>query len=184
MPSFGRKRCWGAGAMVGVFAVGLCLGACTGDPEVLSGFHSVMGVNGRFRERPHRGVDLRAAENERVHAADAGTVISINADLSVGYTVMIQHPQRRLCTVYAHLKSVAVREGQEVRRGDVVGVVGLFPRSAGVLHLHFGTILDPCIRAWSGWIDPMSLRPSCDQTAGTFLRPVGCGRDTIDRRHR
>ncbi|BDG61758.1 M23 family metallopeptidase [Caldinitratiruptor microaerophilus] len=73
--------------------------------------------------RLHAGVDLAAAEGDPVRAAAAGTVASTGADPLLGMTVTIDHGDGRT-TRYAGLGTVAVRRGDPVRRGQVIGNVG------------------------------------------------------------
>ena len=59
---------------------------------------------------------------------------------------MIQH-KYEFSTYYAHLNSINVKLGQEVKRGDVVGILGNSGKSTGP-HLHYeirvhGTPIDP-----------------------------------------
>jgi murein DD-endopeptidase MepM/ murein hydrolase activator NlpD len=44
-------------------------------------------------------------------------------------------------TSYAHLSKAAVKEGVQVKRGDVIGYVGNTGRSTGA-HLHYGVIVN------------------------------------------
>ena len=73
-------------------------------------------------------------------AADGGTVIQASTGWNGGYgnVVKIQH-SNGLVTVYAHLKSINVVSGQQVTRGQTIGLVGSTGRSTGP-HLHFEVI--------------------------------------------
>lgn len=92
---------------------------------------------------PHGGIDIAAATGTPVRAADGG-VVSIagtRAD-SASYGVFVRlHHGTRYRTLYAHLSSVAVKPGQTVAEGQVIGYVGSTGRSSGP-HLHFEVRLD------------------------------------------
>lgn len=117
-------------------------------PGYRSGFRSpaegrVSGVFGSQRvlngepRAPHAGVDVAAPEGSPVAAAADGVVSLAHPDMFfTGVTVMIDHGHG-LASVYAHLKDAAVREGQAVRQGEVIGSVGATGRATGP-HLHWG----------------------------------------------
>lgn len=101
-------------------------------------------ITGPFGERTdpfngegafHNGVDISASLGEPVIAPAEGVVVF--ADLMSGYgrTIMIDHGHG-ISTRYGHLASFAVVSGQQVRRGDTIGYVGLSGRSTGP-HLHY-----------------------------------------------
>ena len=71
-------------------------------------------------------------------AADGGTVIHAGWYYDYGYTVKIQHADG-VETLYAHLQSLKVVTGQQVSRGQTVGLIGSSGRSTGP-HLHFEVI--------------------------------------------
>jgi len=73
-------------------------------------------------------------------AADGGTVIQASTGWNGGYgnVVKIQH-SNGLITVYAHLLSIKVVKGQQVSRGQTIGLIGNTGRSFGP-HLHFEVI--------------------------------------------
>ena len=71
-------------------------------------------------------------------AADGGTVIHAGWYYDYGYTVKIQHANG-LVTLYAHLQTVKVVKGQQVSRGQTIGLIGSTGRSTGP-HLHFEVI--------------------------------------------
>ena len=89
----------------------------------------------------HSGIDIKAPEGTAVFAAENGTV-HIPAFRSEGYGnhIRIDHGGG-FVTLYGHLSSIAVTEGQTVTKGDVIGYVGSTGRSTGA-HLHFETIYD------------------------------------------
>jgi murein DD-endopeptidase MepM/ murein hydrolase activator NlpD len=98
------------------------------------------------REEFHYGIDIKAHAGERVFAAAGGTVTFAGIQRGFGKLVIIDHGGR-VSTVYGHLSSVAVREGDSVRGGAPIGTVGRTGNATGV-HLHFeirkaGTALDP-----------------------------------------
>jgi len=87
----------------------------------------------------HSGVDIPAPEGTPILAMADGTVIAANSTDSWGggwgFFVRIQH-EGGYETLYAHCSRIAVVNGQEVRKGDVIGFVGSTGRSTGP-HLHF-----------------------------------------------
>jgi murein DD-endopeptidase MepM/ murein hydrolase activator NlpD len=92
-------------------------------------------LNGKKRS-PHTGVDLALASGTPVRSTDAGRVALTGKFLFEGKAVFIDHG-RGLVSMYFHLASVAVQEGQIVERGEVIGHSGQSGRGTGA-HLHFG----------------------------------------------
>jgi hypothetical protein len=88
---------------------------------------------------PHSGVDLRAPEDTPVLASNYGKVAMARDCYLSGKTVMVDHG-KGLFTLYAHLASYKVKKGQEVERGQVVGLAGSTGRATGP-HLHWGMSL-------------------------------------------
>jgi len=83
----------------------------------------------------HYGVDIAAALGDPVKATADGVVSFTGWKGNYGKVIFIDHPDRRQ-TVYGHLSKILVRNGQEVRRGQVVGKIGVTGRTTGP-HLHF-----------------------------------------------
>ena len=90
---------------------------------------------GRRGGRPHDGVDIGAAQGTAVQAAAAGQVIFAGVHGGYGKLVLVRHANG-LVTVYAHQRDIAVRKGQRVTAGQLLGHVGTTGRASGP-HLHF-----------------------------------------------
>jgi murein DD-endopeptidase MepM/ murein hydrolase activator NlpD len=85
--------------------------------------------------RLHAGVDLAAPNGTRIRAAGAGVVLAAGAAAGYGNAVLIDHGNGFL-THYGHMSVVAVRVGQHVAVGELLGNEGSTGHSTGP-HLHF-----------------------------------------------
>ena len=85
----------------------------------------------------HSGLDLEMPAGSPARATAAGNVISAGWNGGYGLMVEVRHAHG-FSTRYAHLSSIAVSEGQEIKIGDTVGRVGTTGRSTGP-HLHYET---------------------------------------------
>jgi murein DD-endopeptidase MepM/ murein hydrolase activator NlpD len=83
----------------------------------------------------HTGIDVSSPTGGRVVSPANGTVVRVGWSNSYGRIVEIAHGFG-IRTLYAHLEATRVAEGQRIRRGDPVGVVGSTGRSTGP-HLHY-----------------------------------------------
>ncbi len=83
----------------------------------------------------HTGVDISAPTGTPVYATADGTVSFANWFSGYGQLVVVNHGGG-FETYYAHLSRYAVIPGQEVRRGDMVGLVGATGRVTAP-HLHY-----------------------------------------------
>jgi len=138
---------------------------------VMSPFGSQRTFNGKVASR-HSGVDLRGAAGRPVAATNGGRVVLARSLYFAGTTVVVDHGMG-LFSLYAHLKTLDVAEGEYVERGQVVGRVGATGRVTGP-HLHWGMKLGwwplipgtkNCGRHW---------RPSCTSPASTVKRARSC----------
>ena len=86
-------------------------------------------------KRMHTGVDIAAPSGAKVVAGESGDVILARYYGAFGNTVIIDHGSG-IASMYAHLSSFTVKEGDVVVRGDQVGKVGSTGLSTGP-HLHF-----------------------------------------------
>ncbi len=91
---------------------------------------------------PHWGVDCANSQGTPVYAADGGVVVKASVGTwggGYGNHVIIDHGNG-IKTIYGHLYSVGVTEGQHVGRGEGIGLMGTTGRSTGP-HLHFEVIV-------------------------------------------
>lgn len=105
-------------------------------------------VNGQPRS-PHTGTDFQAADGTRVVAPNHGRVVLADELYFAGKTVIIDHGAG-LYSYLAHLSRIAVSEGDDLKRGDEVGLSGSTGRITGP-HLHWS------MRLGAARIDPLSL---------------------------
>ncbi len=81
--------------------------------------------------RPHYGIDLAAPQGTVIRAPAAGRVTLAEPGLHFeGGLVLIDHGQG-LITAYLHQSRLEVEAGQEIRRGDPIGRVGMTGRATG-----------------------------------------------------
>lgn len=92
------------------------------------------------RIKPHRGVDYVARVGTPVLAAGDGKVIRSSYDKYNGHHVFIQHGERYQ-TKYLHFTKRAVRVGQSVKQGEVIGYLGSTGMVTGA-HLHYEFLVD------------------------------------------
>lgn len=90
------------------------------------------------RLRAHTGVDIAAPKGTPIFATADGTVSSESPGGGYGITIVINHGYSYK-TLYAHLSKKAVKPGQKVKRGQVIGYVGSTGMSTGS-HLHYEVI--------------------------------------------
>jgi len=94
----------------------------------------------------HGGVDFIAKKGTFVRATADGVVEEAKGRNGYGIMVKIQHGEGYE-TIYAHLSSILVTEGDSIKKGDVLGLVGSTGLSTGP-HLHYeviknGKMVDP-----------------------------------------
>ncbi|PPE65804.1 M23 family metallopeptidase [Caldimonas caldifontis] len=99
-----------------------------------------------FREDPfsgrqalHTGLDFPAPTGTPIQAAAGGVVIAAEYHPAYGHMVDIDHGNQ-LVTRYAHASKLLVKQGDLVKRGQVIAEVGSTGRSTGP-HLHFEVLV-------------------------------------------
>ncbi|HEY9062011.1 MAG TPA: M23 family metallopeptidase [Pseudobacteroides sp.] len=99
-----------------------------------------------YSERFHAGIDIAADWGSDILAAAEGTVITAGTMPGYGKAVVVSHGHG-LTTLYGHISAAVAKEGQKIKKGQLVARVGSTGRSTGP-HLHFevrinGTPVDP-----------------------------------------
>jgi murein DD-endopeptidase MepM/ murein hydrolase activator NlpD len=115
------------------------------DAPISDVFGSQRIFNGKAQS-PHQGLDFRVPTGTPVDAMNDGTVLLARPLYFEGNFVVIDHGQGFL-TLYMHLSEFKVKEGDVVKRGQMIGLSGGTGRATGP-HLHVavrwqGTYLDP-----------------------------------------
>ena len=97
----------------------------------------VVGIESKkfSEEDNHLGVDISAQAGNPVFASGAGNVIFAGSKDELGNTIIIDH-QNGYKSSYSHLKTINVRKGHTVGKGDIIGTVGSTGKTSGA-HLHF-----------------------------------------------
>jgi murein DD-endopeptidase MepM/ murein hydrolase activator NlpD len=83
----------------------------------------------------HTGVDISSKYGDEVRVAADGVVIEADTRSGYGRLVIVSHASG-LTTWYGHLSSFNVMPGEQLRRGDTIGNVGMSGRSTGP-HVHY-----------------------------------------------
>jgi murein DD-endopeptidase MepM/ murein hydrolase activator NlpD len=120
-------------------------------PPVNAEISDVFGVERVFNgsvQSTHQGLDFRVGSGTPVAAANNGHVILARALFFEGNCIVIDHGQG-LLTLYLHLSKFLIKEGDDVQKGQEIGLSGGTGRATGP-HLHLavrwqGVYLDPQI---------------------------------------
>ena len=103
-------------------------------------FGSQRKLNGQL-QAPHFGVDIAAPANTPIHAPVDGTIVLAEPDFFLtGGTTVLDHGHG-VFTSYVHQNTLKAMVGQVVKRGEVIGFVGMKGRATGP-HLHWGVKLN------------------------------------------
>ncbi|PMC39457.1 hypothetical protein CJ195_05915 [Bacillus sp. UMB0899] len=87
------------------------------------------------RNGKHKGIDIAAPEGAKIVSVSDGEVVKSYYSDTYGHVVFIHHPEG-FETVYAHLNKRHVEQGEKVKKGQVLGIIGNTGISTGT-HLHF-----------------------------------------------
>jgi murein DD-endopeptidase MepM/ murein hydrolase activator NlpD len=127
------------------------------DKMRVSGF---FGVWRSVSDKAHQGIDLAAPKGTPVRAAAPGKVIAAGQlaenDGRYGTTIIVDSGAEQ--TLYAHLNSMAVKAGERVEAGQLIGTVGETGFATGP-HLHFE------VRRNDRTVDPATLLADLDAHA-------------------
>ena len=112
---------------------------------VTQGYGPTKFAQTHYHSKFHNGIDIGVPIGTPVKAAYEGRVVALGDQDkycwrgAYGKFVVIEHPNN-LATLYAHLSLIKVKEGQEVKKGEIIGFSGNSGFSTGP-HLHF-TVYD------------------------------------------
>src|SRR5437870_7629829 len=100
----------------------------------------------------HGGIDINAQPRTSVRAPAEGTVTFAGTQPEYGITIVLDHGQD-VRSLYGHLAQTAVKQGERVERGQVIGYSGNTGRSSGP-HLHYeimvkGQSVNPRAYLWN-----------------------------------
>jgi len=115
------------------------------DAAISDVFGTQRVFNGEVKSS-HQGLDFRVPTGTQVAAMNGGTVLLARPLYFEGDFIVLDHGQG-LLTLYMHLSEFKVKEGEQVTRGQIIGLSGGSGRATGP-HLHVavrwqGTYLDP-----------------------------------------
>ena len=109
----------------------------------------------------HEALDIMAPRGTPVRAVEDGRLVKLFESKPGGLTVYQFDPAGQLAYYYAHLDRYAegLKEGVQLRRGDLIGYVGTTGNAApDAPHLHFAVfLLGPERQWWKG----EALNPYC-----------------------
>jgi len=108
--------------------------------------------NGQIIDRQtHLGLDLASTAGAPVPAANAG-VVAFAGDLGIyGQAVILDHGQG-VFSLYGHMSSLNVKQGEQVTRGAPVGASGQTGMAGGD-HLHFSMLVSGTFVSPAEWLD-------------------------------
>jgi hypothetical protein len=173
-----------------------------GAPRIVT---SGLGEAREQGRRTHAGVDFHARWGEPVRAVADGTVTRAGSDLSDGSLLDLSPERASLVraaqmgarglflevthadgyrSIYAHLATYTRTRNERVKRGDLIGYVGLSGVHHSDPHLHFGLfdargVLDP-LQA----LAPYVFAPELERAPGSQPRPRAQGTGSRPRRDR
>jgi hypothetical protein len=107
--------------------------------EITGSFGLTRYINGS-PSSSHNGIDIAAVTGTPVVAANDGRVALVMDMFYSGLSLFVDHGQG-LYTMYFHLSDILVTGGEDVKRGQMIGLVGATGRVTGA-HLHFGARLN------------------------------------------
>ena len=100
--------------------------------------------------RKHKGIDIHARKGTPVVAISSGVVVNRDHTPIGGKTLWLKSDDYGWVAYYAHLDKQLVKEGQYVKKGQVIGTVGNTGNARSTPpHLHFGISQD------NRWINPL-----------------------------
>jgi len=111
------------------------------NPSALSHFSFFTPVKGMITgkynlQEDHPAVDIVADKNAPVKSCLSGTVLMAEWTSQTGYVMVIQHNQN-LISIYKHNSALLKKQGDLVRTGEVIAIIGNSGEQSTGPHLHF-----------------------------------------------
>lgn len=126
---------------------------------------SVWGDDRDGGRRKHRGIDIFAAKHTPVVAIADGVIMGGDSDRLGGKVIRLRPSGKLWIAYYAHLDTQLVKEGDHVKKGDVIGTVGNTGNARTTPpHLHFG------MYTMFGAIDPLPFMRTAPKVLLTAKR--------------
>ncbi|WP_285008968.1 M23 family metallopeptidase [Pedobacter faecalis] len=136
----------------GSYTLQITAGPSLDYPTASSKQHRIQSFFGDGRDantRKHQGVDIFAPRRTPALAVAEGTVLRVNENNLGGRVVWLRPSGKDYTVYYAHLDEQIAREGQSVKPGDTLGLIGNTGNAKTTApHLHFG------IYTSEGAVDP------------------------------
>jgi hypothetical protein len=123
--------------------------------------HRLHPVTSKWRK--HEGVDLAAKLEQPVYAVLPGVVAYAGVKGGYGNVVEIFHSAHNTTSLYGHLNSIDVEQGQRIAKGHVIGGAGTTGVSTGV-HLHFAVK-----NAGGDFIEPLAYLADFEQDTAPLI---------------
>lgn len=136
----------------GGYSLSLSVGPSLGFPVSGSKANvgSVWGASREGGKRRHEGIDIFAPKLTPAIAAADGYITGVKDGGIGGKTVWLRPEGKNVFLYYAHLDKQLVHEGQVVKKGEVIGLVGNTGNAKHTpSHLHFG------VYSYNGPVDPL-----------------------------
>ena len=133
-------------------------------------------------QQTHLGFDLAVVAHTPVPAANPGVVVLARYFGIYGNAVVVDHGLG-LATLYAHLSSIEVKEGQEVERGTILGRTGATGLAGGD-HLHFTTLVRGLPVTAQEWWDGSWIRDQVASKVGPAVLGLAVPAREAAPRHR
>ncbi|MCV9387673.1 M23 family metallopeptidase [Reichenbachiella ulvae] len=87
------------------------------------------------KKKHHQGIDFRSELGTPIKASGDGEIIFAESDGRYGNKIIIKHDEEYQST-YSHLDEIKVSAGDLIKKGDIIGTVGMTGASTGP-HLHY-----------------------------------------------
>ena len=112
-----------------------------GSKSSIRGFHFFQPVKGYITQsfdatKQHYGVDIVAPANEPIKSTLDGIVVFAGFTAETGYVIAVQH-NSNIISVYKHNSLLMKQEGEYVKAGDVIAIIGNTGELTSGPHLHF-----------------------------------------------